>query len=404
MIQSNAHRAAAMAREQLEWVLREAQAFGDDLAELAGGLRGAALSVVKTGARETKRAWLADRPRRRFKRSVRRARWARARGWRRRALKLERWLVAIWSALLSVLRLLRKGKPAWRTLRVAAGEGWATGIDQARIRRGRLPRSRPSPAPAPAPPAATTAGDVVDAEACCPGRNPDGSACDLTLLPGEDACPLHRQPQPSRRPDGQPETDADSRYFDLRDSGYQGPIDQDGYPVADVDAWLTEHTQTPPGTTPAGTTNTGDPMTTDTVSTGTPTGSTGSDTAPGGSPAGGGGDGVITTDLASVDDLNHEVDTASALAEQFEVLGDMLDSWASSLPDRLAGARWGTVPIHEAATGVAESRRGGGFATEAGLLREAMELLKQAVEKARGLGEHIAAHQATGEAAAFVPR
>ncbi len=33
----------------------------------------------------------------------------------------------------------------------------------------------------------------------------------------------------SRRLDGKPETDADRRFFDLRTSGYTGPIDQDGY-------------------------------------------------------------------------------------------------------------------------------------------------------------------------------
>ena len=33
---------------------------------------------------------------------------------------------------------------------------------------------------------------------------------------------------PTRRPDGKPETDADTRFFDLRESGYTGPIDQDG--------------------------------------------------------------------------------------------------------------------------------------------------------------------------------
>lgn len=35
----------------------------------------------------------------------------------------------------------------------------------------------------------------------------------------------------SRRWDGEPETDADRRFFDLRDTGYQGPIDHDGYPI-----------------------------------------------------------------------------------------------------------------------------------------------------------------------------
>lgn len=33
----------------------------------------------------------------------------------------------------------------------------------------------------------------------------------------------------SRRFDRQPETEADKRFFDLRESGYTGPIDQDGY-------------------------------------------------------------------------------------------------------------------------------------------------------------------------------
>ena len=35
---------------------------------------------------------------------------------------------------------------------------------------------------------------------------------------------------PTRRMDGQPETEADTRFFDLRESGYTGPINQDGNP------------------------------------------------------------------------------------------------------------------------------------------------------------------------------
>ena len=46
----------------------------------------------------------------------------------------------------------------------------------------------------------------------------------------------------SRRWDGQPETDCDTRFFDLRESGYTGPIDQDGYAVTDG-----EHTSWPTG-------------------------------------------------------------------------------------------------------------------------------------------------------------
>ena len=35
----------------------------------------------------------------------------------------------------------------------------------------------------------------------------------------------------TRRPDGRQETASDRRFFDLRESGYTGPIDQDGRKV-----------------------------------------------------------------------------------------------------------------------------------------------------------------------------
>lgn len=41
------------------------------------------------------------------------------------------------------------------------------------------------------------------------------------------------RPTDSRRWDKAPETPADTRFLDLRASGYDGPIDQDGYPVPD---------------------------------------------------------------------------------------------------------------------------------------------------------------------------
>jgi len=43
----------------------------------------------------------------------------------------------------------------------------------------------------------------------------------------------------SRRWDGEPETEKDAKFFDLRDAGYRGPIDQDGNAVEDGDL-LTE--------------------------------------------------------------------------------------------------------------------------------------------------------------------
>ncbi len=36
----------------------------------------------------------------------------------------------------------------------------------------------------------------------------------------------------TRRWDGKPETEADTRFFDLRESGYTGLIDQDGNPAS----------------------------------------------------------------------------------------------------------------------------------------------------------------------------
>jgi hypothetical protein len=39
----------------------------------------------------------------------------------------------------------------------------------------------------------------------------------------------------TRRWDGAPETGAEQRFFDLREAGYTGPIDQNGYPVVTDD-------------------------------------------------------------------------------------------------------------------------------------------------------------------------
>jgi hypothetical protein len=51
----------------------------------------------------------------------------------------------------------------------------------------------------------------------------------------------------TRRLDGKPETDADKRFFDLRESGYTGPVNQDGYAVPDAPP--PEHADTDGGTT-----------------------------------------------------------------------------------------------------------------------------------------------------------
>jgi hypothetical protein len=52
---------------------------------------------------------------------------------------------------------------------------------------------------------------------------------------------------PSRRPDRRPETDADRRFFDNREGGYRGPIDQDGNKS---DGWPTNPLTGGPAITP----------------------------------------------------------------------------------------------------------------------------------------------------------
>jgi hypothetical protein len=47
--------------------------------------------------------------------------------------------------------------------------------------------------------------------------------------------PVQDTARPSRAWDGAPESAGDTRFFDLRESGYTGPIDQDGYRVDDLD-------------------------------------------------------------------------------------------------------------------------------------------------------------------------
>jgi len=35
--------------------------------------------------------------------------------------------------------------------------------------------------------------------------------------------------------------EADAKFWDLRNSGYDGPIDQAGNPVEDMDQWIKDH-------------------------------------------------------------------------------------------------------------------------------------------------------------------
>ena len=45
----------------------------------------------------------------------------------------------------------------------------------------------------------------------------------------------------SRRADGRPETAKDKKFFDLRESGWTGPIDHNGNKVEDLEKWIKDH-------------------------------------------------------------------------------------------------------------------------------------------------------------------
>lgn len=86
-----------------------------------------------------------------------------------------------------------------------------------------------------------------------PGDRPGGTVTFQTADPNDerrrvdplDLAGREERPDPwahstpvTRRPDREPETAADRRFFDLRESGYTGPLDQDSEPVVDVDEWI----------------------------------------------------------------------------------------------------------------------------------------------------------------------
>jgi hypothetical protein len=177
--------------------------------------------------------------------------------------------VGAWMGGRAAVRAAR-GMPAGAAQ--GARTGWATGRTRAQDRRHT--RRDPTGSGRPTPPGPTTgttstttssrpgSGEqIVDAEILC-GR----PGCDTVLAPDDPGplCPACRTPQPAtattgddvqvsvqvtpaaaaessqtvpmgtRRPDGLPEIDRDRRFFDRRQAGYLGPIDQDDYPVASM--------------------------------------------------------------------------------------------------------------------------------------------------------------------------
>jgi hypothetical protein len=75
----------------------------------------------------------------------------------------------------------------------------------------------------------------ADAEAFRIDRKPGDAAAAQNVHTGHGSSDMGST---TRRWDGKRETEKDRRLFDLRESGYRGPIDQDGHRVDDVDAWI----------------------------------------------------------------------------------------------------------------------------------------------------------------------
>lgn len=47
----------------------------------------------------------------------------------------------------------------------------------------------------------------------------------------------------SRNWDESPESDTDKKFHDLRESGWKGPIDQDGNKVENLEKWIEDRTK-----------------------------------------------------------------------------------------------------------------------------------------------------------------
>ena len=112
------------------------------------------------------------------------------------------------------------GRHALRRLALLAGCRWQPDrfrADWARARPGRWP-----------PGQTDDTGSALESDPVPPAHhNPRKGA--VAMQPTQNTAP--QAEQPSRCWDRAPETDADRRFFDLRDAGYTGWINQDGYPV-----------------------------------------------------------------------------------------------------------------------------------------------------------------------------
>lgn len=216
---------------------------------------------------------------------------------------------------------------------------------------------------------------------------------------------------------GRPLSDSDRRQLGLRDAGYAGWIDQDGYAVdadhrrlsdAEVADWIATGRRGEWGS-PAAPGEWGSPdvsVTTDSAG-GTADGTTTSteETAmPSLSSIGSGLVDQVTAFTAnfvgggeweSTADLRGELDQAEELAEATQALAEALRKWADALEESYAGAPFHTRAMAEGITAISES------AGDPGALGEALVGMRRAIDEADALGEVAEGLEATGDVEAF---
>jgi hypothetical protein len=244
---------------------------------------------------------------------------------------------------------------------------------------------------------------------------------DAEVVPDSDL----GQPR-SRRWDREPETAEDKRFFDLRQAGYRGPINQDSYPCGDdsrevlATEWVITRTVEPTwdwrefiaqqqdiqqgipsdsgavqapaavSAETAVTVSTTSPSTTSTSLEGTTMTSNTTEISTSAFGLGG--------ELQNVSDLRREGQIVQQLVEQFNALGAIIVGFGTSLPERYQAAPFGTAKLTEAVNGIAENRN------RAGDMGEYLGLLDSACAAAQGLGEHISAQRAEGDTSGFAQR
>lgn len=119
---------------------------------------------------------------------------------------------------------------------------------------------------------------------------------------------------------------------------------------------------------------------------------------------GGQGGSLIRGDVATVGRLQQAARQADALAEQVQIILGMVHAAASSLPDRLAAADWGTDAITAAGDTIGDAVGGQASLNGEALdgLLEQLDVLDGAVGAAEQLGAEVLARRADGQAVAFV--